>query len=66
MSGHHLVVITSTVRWVRDLVEAVVGPGMEADQQLRAFLLVLFEEVLFLHASSKLSAVFLPLLADLE
>ena len=41
------------------------GPGAEADQQLRTFLLVLFGEVLFSHASSKLSVVFLPLLADL-
>ena len=66
MSGHQLVVITSAVHRVSDLAATVAGPGMEADQQLRAFLLVLFREVLFSHASSKLSAVFLPLLADLD
>ena len=32
MSGHQLVVITSAVRWVSDLAEIVVGPGVEADQ----------------------------------
>ena len=66
MSGEQLVVITSTVRRVSELVETVAGPGEEADQQLRAFLLVLFGEVLFSQSSSKLSVWFLPLLADLE
>ena len=44
----------------------MVGLGVEADQQLWAFLLVLFEEVLFSHATSKLFAWFLPHLANLE
>ena len=66
MSGEQLVVITSVVHQVSELAETVAGPGVEADQQLRAFLLVLFGEVLFSHSSSKLSAWFLPLLADLE
>ena len=66
MSGEQLVVITFAVRRVSELAETIAGPGVEADQQLRAFLLVLFREVLFLHSSSKLSAWFLPLLADLE
>ena len=66
MSGEQLVVITSAVRRVSELVETVDGPGVGADQQLWAFLLVLFREVLFSHFSSKLSAWFLPLLADLE
>ena len=66
MSGEQLVVITSAVRRVSELAETVARPGVEADQQLRAFLLVLFGEVLFSHSSSKLSAWFLPLLADLE
>ena len=66
MSGEQLVVITSAVRRVSELAETVAGSGVKADQQLRAFLLVLFGEVLFSHASSKLSAWFLPLLADLE
>ena len=47
MSKQQLVVITSTVRRVGALAETVVGPGVEADQQLRTFLLVLFREVLF-------------------
>ena len=34
MSGHQLVVITSAVRRVSDLAVTVVGPGVEADQQL--------------------------------
>ena len=66
MSGEQLVVITSAVRRVSELAETVARPGVEADQQLRAFLLVLFGEVLFSHSSSKLSAWFLPLLTDLE
>ena len=61
MSGEQLVVITSAVRWVSELEETVDGPGVEADQQLHTFLLVLFS-----HSSSKLSVWFLPLLADLE
>ena len=59
-------VITSAVRRVSELAETAAGSGVEANQQLRAFLLVLFGEVLFSHASSKLSVWFLPLLADLE
>ena len=58
--------ITSAVCQVSELTETVAGPGVEADQQLQAFFLVLFGEVLFSHSSSKLSAWFLPLLADLE
>ena len=49
-------VITSAVRRVSELAETVAGPSVEADQQLRAFLLVLFGEVLFSHSSSKLTA----------
>ena len=66
MSRHQLLVITSAVCWVSDLATTVTEPNVEANQQLRAFLLVLFGEVLFSHASSKLSAIFLPLLADLD
>ena len=66
MSGQQLVVITSAVRRFSALAKTMVGPGVEVDQLLRAFLLVLFREVLFSHASSKLSVWFLPLLADLE
>ena len=47
MSGEQLVVITSAVRRVSELAEIVAGPDVEADQQLQAFLLVLFGEVLF-------------------
>ena len=66
MHGHQLLVISSAVRRVEELATTVPEPGVEADQQLRAFLFVLFGEVLFSHASSKLSAIFLPLLADLD
>ena len=66
MHGHQLVFISSVIRWVEELTTTVAGLGAEADQQLRAFLLVLFGEVLFSHASSKLSVVFLPLLVDLD
>ena len=55
MSGEQLVVITSAVRRVSELAETVDGPGVEADQQLWAFFLVLFGEVLFSHSCSKLS-----------
>ena len=48
MSKHQLVVITSAVRPVSDLAVAVTEPGGEANQQLQAFLLVLFGEVLSL------------------
>ena len=65
MYEHQLVFISLVIRRVEELVATVAGPGVEADQQLRTFLLVLFGEVLFSHASSKLSVVFLPLLADL-
>ena len=65
MYRHQLVFISSAICWVEELVATVAGPGVDADQQLRAFLLVLFGEVLFSHASSKLSVVFLPLLVDL-
>ena len=65
MHRHQLVFISSVIRRVEELTATVAGPGAEADQQLRAFLLVLFREVLFSHASSKLSVVFLPLLVDL-
>ena len=64
MSGEQLVVITSAVHRVSELAETIEGLGVEADQQLRAFLLVLFGEVVFSHSSLKLSAWFLPLLAD--
>ena len=50
---------TSAVHRVSELAETVAGLGVEADQQLRAFLLLLFGEVLFSHSSSKLSACFL-------
>ena len=80
MHGPHLLVISSAVHQIEDSFEMVTGPGVDADQQLRAltgpgvdadqqlqaFLLVLFEEVLFSHATSKLSTIFLPLLADLD
>ena len=56
MSGEQLVVITSAVRRVSELVETVARSGLEAYQQLRAFLLLLFGEVLFSYSSSKLSA----------
>ena len=54
MNREQLVVITSAVCRVSELAETVDGPGVKADQQLRAFLLMLFREVLFSH-SSKLS-----------
>ena len=59
-------VITSAICRVSELAETVARPGVEADQQLRAFLLLLFREVLFSHSSPKLSAWFLSLLADLS
>ena len=66
MYRHQLLVISSTICRVEELAATVAEPGVKADQQFRAFLLVLFGVVLFSHASSKLSAVFLPLLADLD
>ena len=66
MHRHQLLVISSMVFRVEELVVMMTELGVEADQQLRAFLLVLFGEVPFSHASLKLSAIFLPLLADLD
>ena len=40
--------------------------GEDANQQLRAFLLVLFGHVLFKYATLWFSAMFLPLLSDLN
>ena len=41
-------------------------PGEDANQQLRAFSLVLFGHVLFRYAMLRFSAVFLLVLSDLD
>ena len=66
MYGPRLSVTTSAVQRVEDSQETATEPGEDVDQQLRAFLLVLFGDLLFSHATSRVSAVFLPLLADLD
>ena len=60
-----LFLTSSAVHRVEDSRETAIEPGEDADHQLHAFLLVLFEDLLFSHTSSWLSAVFLPLHADL-
>ena len=66
MYGPHLFVTSSAVHRVEDSRETVMEPGADADQQLRSFLLVLFGDVLFCHTAPRISAVFLPLLVDLD
>ena len=66
MHRPRLFVTSLAVHWVEDSYETATETGVDADQQLRAFLLVLFGEVLFSHATVKLSTIFLPLLADLD
>ena len=51
MFGPHLFVISSVVHRVEDSHETAMEPSVDVDQQLRAFLLVLFREVLFCHAT---------------
>ena len=52
MYGPRLFVTTSAVQRVEDSRETVTEPGEDADQQLRAFLLVMFGDLLFSHATS--------------
>ena len=66
MYGPRLFVTTSVVQRVEDSRETVMEPGEDVDQQLCAFLLVLFGDLLFSHTTSRVLAVFLPLLADLD
>ena len=46
---------SSAVHRVEDSRETAMEPGEDADQQLRTFLLVLFEDLLFSHATSRVS-----------
>ena len=66
MFGPRLFVVSSTIHQVKDSCYTAMEPGVDADQQLRTFLLVLFGVVLFCHSTSRVSAVFLPLLANLD
>ena len=66
MYGPCLFVTTLAVQRVEDSWETATEPGEDVDQQLRAFLLVLFGDLLFSHATSRVSTVFLPLLDDLD
>ena len=51
MFGPRLFVVSSTIHWVEDSRYTAVEPGVDADQQLRAFLLVLFWHVIFSQAT---------------
>ena len=66
MYGPRLFVTTSAVQHIKDSQETTTEPGEDVDQQLRAFLLVLFGDLLFSHTTSQVSAVFLPLLDNLD
>ena len=66
MFGPHLFVVSLAIHYVEDSRNTATEPGVDDDQQLHAFLLVLFGTVLFCHAASWVSVVFLPLLADLD
>ena len=63
MYGPCLFVTSSAIHRVEDSRETATEPREDVDQQLCAFLLILFGDVLFCHTSS---VVFLPLLADLD
>ena len=66
MQGPRLLVTSSAIHQVEDSRYTTTEPGIDTDQQLQAFLLVLLREVLFCQATSKLSTIFLCLLADLD